>query len=156
MNAGESVIPRNTLETIRQLIRDEELPNGQLCPYSGRPANDVIWVHVECERSWVRGGDMDTGKAIVWVLFLGWIGAIIATIDSSNSRPREECGRDTSVAVPLRISSDIRPKLLRLRRQGEWKAILRRVPIYAQLLNDYPTAKITRASIAEQLDERDT
>jgi len=144
-DAGESSTHRNTVETIRQMIRDGELPVGQLCPWSGRPADDVMLVDIQCERSWVRDGDMDTRKAIAYVLCFGWIGAIIA---SNKSRPREECGRDTSVTVPLRISSDVRQKLLRLRRQRQWRTVLRQVPIYRQLLKEFPTARIRPASPA--------
>ena len=89
-SAGECPIPRNTIERINAMIHNGELPSGEICPYSGRPANSSIYFHVQCERSWVRGGDsIDAGKAVALVLFLGWIGALIAY---RKSGPREELG----------------------------------------------------------------
>jgi hypothetical protein len=152
MNAGQSPVPRNSLETIRKMIQDGELPSGETCPYSSRPADDQISVHVECERSWIRGGNIGSGQAMVYWLLFGWIGWLILR---GKSRPREEFGRDTSIIVPLRISSDVRSQLLRLRGQKKWKAILRHVPVYAKLLEDYPRAEISPLRATEQSGERE-
>ena len=140
-SAGESAIPANTIETIRSMIRNEELPEGSVCPYSGRPANETIFLHVQCERIWTRGRDStDTGHVFLAFIILGWIGALIATI---RPQRRRVLGRETFIDIPIRISSDVRARLLRMRRQKKLKAMLHQTPIYSQLLHEYPNATIT-------------
>ena len=138
-SAGESAIPSDTIETIQAMIRGGELPSGDICPYSGRPANDTIFFHVQCERVWVRGGEsLESGNFAY--MFLGWIGALIAL---QKLRPREELGRDISLEVPLCISSDVRPTIMGMRRQRGLKALLCQTHIYAQLLQEFPRATVT-------------
>ena len=140
-SAGESPYPQNTIEKIRAMIHNGELPSGEVCPFSGRPADDTILLHVQCERSWVRGSDAsDTDTKILYVLLFGWIGALFA---SRKTGPRQEMGRDTSVDVPVRIASSVRAKLLGTRRQSALKALLKQTPIYAQLLEEFPAARVT-------------
>lgn len=141
-SAGETAIPLNAIETIQGLIRDGELPKGDRCPYSGAAANCTFLVRVQCERSWVRGSEpIGARDAIVYVVFLGWIGALIA-YGKSRGR-REELGRDTIIDLPLRVSADAAAKLARLRSQRAWKALLRKTPAYARLLDEYPDARMT-------------
>lgn len=141
-SAGETAIPLNAVETIQALIRDGELPQGDLCPYSGALANLTFHVRVQCERSWVRGSEpIGARDAVTYVLFLGWIGALIAYGKSRGQR--EELGRDTIIELPLRVSADAAVKLARLRSQRTWKALLRKTPAYARLLDEYPDARIT-------------
>jgi hypothetical protein len=140
-SVGETAAPLNTIELIRAMIRDGTLPDGKICPYSRRPANDTILFNVECERSSVRGGEpLDMGKMVTYVFLFGWIGALIA---SRKSQPREEFGRDTSVTIPVRISSDVRDKIVRLRRQRKLKSLVSETPLYARLLHEYPAARVT-------------
>ncbi len=138
--AGETPIPLNTIERIEAMIRDGELPSGNVCPVSGRPADRVVHLRVECEQSWVRGGDpMDSGAGFAFMLLFGWIGLMLA---SRASRPREELGRDTAVTVPLGVASEARSKVMRMRRQKALKALLRSTPIYAELLDQFPDAHV--------------
>ena len=138
--AGESAIPLNTIEEIRVLVRRGELPNGSICPYSDRPANATLVLLVKCEQMWVRGGDRwRTGSIVAAVLFCGWIGALLALFSPVR---REELGRDTVVEVPVRISSDLADEMLRIRQQKKLKSILRKTPIYAKLLEEFPRASV--------------
>lgn len=135
-------MPPGALETLQVLIRDGELPSGEVCPYSGAPADRTLSVRVQCERSWVRGSHpIDAKGAIFYVLFLGWIGALIAYCKLGARR--EELGRDTAIDLPLRVSSAATSQLLRLRSQRKWKALLRKTPAYARLLDEFPDARVT-------------
>jgi len=82
---------------------------------------------------------MDSGAVVAWTLVFGWIGALIAI---RKSRPQEVLGRDTFLRVPVRVSSEALPKLVRMRRQKKLKAILRETPIYAELLDEFPEATV--------------
>lgn len=138
-SAGESV--QTTIEHIETMLRKGELPYGDVCPVSGRRTDDSIYFHVQCERVWVRGGDsVNYGKVIAYYLLFGWIGAFIA---SKNMEPLQELGRDTHITIPLRISSEVRSKLLRTRHQKALKSLLKQVPVYAKLLQEYPNAVVT-------------
>lgn len=139
-SAGEEAIPRSTIERIQAMIRAGALPTGEVCPFSGRPANDVIMVRVQCERSWVTGGPISFPEKFLAFALFGLGGFLIA---SRMARPKEELGRETSVDVPLRISGDCRSKLLRMKKQRRWKRLLRQTPIYNELLNEFPGALIT-------------
>jgi len=139
-SAGEAPVPLSTVETIQAMIRRGGLPSGDICPFSLRPANATVWLDVRCESRWVRGGEpLDRGILLVWVVVLGWIGALIG---SWRSEPREEFGRDTFLDIPLRISSDAVSKVARIRSQRIWRRLLRSVPVYARLLDEFPGTKI--------------
>ena len=56
--------------------------------------------------------------------------------------PRRELGRDTAIEVPLRVHSDFREKLRGMTNQRALQKLLRTVPIYSKLLDEYPHAKI--------------
>jgi hypothetical protein len=138
--SGENPIPLNSVERIRAMIRSGELPKGDLCACCGRPANAVMFLRVQCEHTWVTGG----AGASRWrwgLLFLGWIGTVLAL--AAKSPPREEFGRDVSVDLPLCVSSDCRPRLLGVRRQRKLKELLAAVPIYEELLNEFPRAIVS-------------
>jgi hypothetical protein len=112
--AGETATPPGALETIQVLIRDGELPSGEVCPFFGDPADRTLSVRVQCERSWVRGSHpIDAKGAMFYVLLLSWIEALIAycKLDAR----RKELGRDTAIDLPLRVSSAATSQLMRLR-----------------------------------------
>jgi hypothetical protein len=139
--AGENAVPLNTIETIREMIRRGELPNGEVCPHSGRRADSTVYFRVQCERMWVRGNESaNIGLMVVYFLLLGWIAVFVA---SQKSRPVEELGRDTSLELPLRVSSEVSAKIIRMRRQKRLKQLLRTTPIYATLLDEFPEAAVT-------------
>lgn len=122
------------------MIHSGELPSGDTCPYSSRPAKSTIYFHVQCERSWVRGGDSwITGKVLASVLLLGWSGAWLAARESP---PSQEFGRDTVLELPLRVSSDVASAVMRIRRQKKLKVLLQQTPIYARLLEEFPDADV--------------
>lgn len=137
-SAGESAIPLSSIERIEIMLRNGELPTGDICPVSGRPTDDTIQFHVQCEKMWVRGGS-SFWQVLAYVLFFGWLGLLI----HQEPEEVERFGRETSILIPLRISSEVRPKILRMKRQKKLKALLAQVPIYSQLLNDFPDATIT-------------
>jgi hypothetical protein len=137
-SAGETPYPASTIEKIKAMIRDGRLPSGEICPYSGRPVNDTVFFHVQCERSSIEG-ESNTVASIIFGLIAGIRGARIL---AEQIRPPREVGRNTLIEIPLRISSDVRKQVLRIRRQKTLKALLCHTPIYAQLLQEYPDASV--------------
>ena len=141
-SAGLNPIPLNTVETIQRLVLNGELPNEKTCPISGRIEVTTVLFRIDCESKWVKGREpMSIHWIVVYVLFLGWLGALLAAI--RNDTPREELGRDVSVDVPMRISSDSLTNVLKLTSQRKLKRILKHNPIYAKLLSEYPAAFVS-------------
>lgn len=68
-------------------------------------------------------------------------------IASVRSKQSQQYGRDTSVRVPVRVSSDAAETIVRIRRQKELKQLLSATPLYAALLKEYPQAHVSPGSI---------
>ena len=140
-SAGQTTYAVSTLGRIRRMIRDGELPCGDLCTLSGRRTKDTFVLRVECERVWTRGSQSDCmDRAFFGFLFFGWLGAIIGW--GKEERRPQELGRKTTIEVPLRVCSEFHGRLARKRRQRYLKNLLRQVPVYAALLDEYPQAVV--------------
>ena len=139
--AGHGAYEAGTIDTIRRMIRNGELPSEVFCAVSGVPTNDTAIVRIQCERVWTSGSHLDRAdKAIIGLLMFGWIGAIVGW--ARKDKPRKEHGRETYVDVPLRVTEEHR-RHLNERNQTRLKALLRQVPIYDRLLNEYPEAVVS-------------
>lgn len=148
--AGHKAYETSSIDTINRMIRDGELPFGDTCAISGLLTSDSCNLYVQCESMWIKGPGFFhhlfvafTMLAfpfwIIWVL-LGW-----ALLDER----REEVGRDRSVCTPLRICQEHHRRLRRTRSQSKLRKLLRTVPIYAQLLDEYPQAKIVTYPLSQ-------
>ncbi len=136
--AGES--NRTIIEELRFQIANKELPYGNLCPFSGKLADYIVTINVQCERSWTRGGEDPNWLEIGFNVAFGWVGALIA---SRNKTPLQEFGRETVIDLPLKVSAEMRSQVIRMRSQNSLKTALRTVPIYEKLLEQYPDAVVS-------------
>ena len=137
--AGES--NRTIIEELRFQIANKELPYGNLCPFSGKLADYIVTINVQCERSWTRGGEeLSLNKIIAFYIPFGWLGALIA---SRRMMPLEEFGRETVIDLPLKVSTEMRSQVTRMRSQKSLKTALRTVPIYEKLLDEYPDSVVS-------------
>jgi hypothetical protein len=130
------------IDEIERLKSEGKLPSDRICMLSGWPSDDVVEVRVQCESKWIRGPSRFNRLFIVLgfiILPLWWVWAIF--VHNEFSKKHEELGRDRVVYVPLRIAKEHQAKLRRLS-QRRLRRILRSVPIYSQLLAEYPQAKI--------------
>ncbi len=76
---------------------------------------------------------------MIGFLLFGWIGAIVGWVQKD--KLPEERGRETYVDVPLRVSAD-HVSQLKKGSQASLKRLLRQVPIYDTLLEEYPEAVV--------------
>jgi hypothetical protein len=67
-SAGEEAFTLSTVDRIRQLINEGEIPLGGFWLLSMRPTTGVAHVRVECEMSFRRGGASWWGLAFAAVL----------------------------------------------------------------------------------------
>jgi hypothetical protein len=140
--AGQEAYEAGTIETINRMVRTGELPSGDTCAFSGLPTVDSYNPYVQCESTWLKESRSERPWfAILAFLFLpfrilGWL--------LRSSRVEEEprvMGRDRGVSTPLRVRGEHQPQLRRTN-QSKLREMLRTVPIYATLLDEFPKARI--------------
>jgi len=128
------------IDTIEGMIRNGALPHGETCVVSGQPTEDTVILRVQCERAWARGPRLDAfDRTIIGFFLLSWIGAIVGWCRRDKSS--KDIGHERHVDVPLRVRADLQEQF---RRKGPkaMKAMLRQVPVYDALLNEYPEAAV--------------
>lgn len=141
ISAGQEAIPLTIVERIRDALAAGDLPIGQNCAVSGRPTRDLMYFHVECERVSTR----EQG-AVGWLTTLFFF--LSKHLWAVSDGPIEEHGRQTGVEVPIRIDVEFHERLLAGCSQRRLRDYLRQVPLYAELLEEFPSAVITPAKQA--------
>ena len=66
-----------------------------------------------------------------------WLGLFMG----AKRQMTESTGRETSIEVPLRVSREFH-RMVGRKRQRKLRALLKTVPVYARLLEEYPGATI--------------
>jgi len=143
-SAGEEGVPLGIIERIELLIDKDRLELGESCVVSGVRTTSVLHFHVQCERIWQRGGSPGFFMLILQILIripFGRIGQAMWQDDADD--PVEEFGRDSSIVVPLHVAPEYHQQVLGCRNQRKLKKMLRTVPIYDELLDEYPGAIIS-------------
>jgi hypothetical protein len=133
---GLGAYESGAIDTILRMLDEGILPWGETCAESGRPTRDVLPLHVQCERIHAPA---DNTKVILLALLVTPLALLGLRKDQ-----REAVGRDTSVVVPLRLSRAYHRSLSRWGggSQRRLQRLLRTVPVYARLLDEYPNATI--------------
>ena len=84
-------------------------------------------------------------------MFLGpWAALFLAT-----GKQEDAHGRDTAVEVPLRIHREFHRGLSRWWMRRKLRRLLRTVPVYARLLDEYPKATLAVAGTLAKFDDLD-
>lgn len=122
------------------MIRDGELPPGSLCAVSGVLTDDVLEFIVQCESPYI----VNDRSGWLWSLVLAPFVFKLWLHESYTQEP-QVYGREVSVRIPLRVD---RREHARLRKAGQRsiRRLLMDIPIYAELLREYPSARIIVAS----------
>ena len=121
------------------LRRTGKLPLESECINCGRPTEQFLQCHVECERPFVKGpGFWQTFFLLLISPF--WA---MAAIHRDNKNP-EVLGEELVVHTPIRIcESCFNAEHLSIRR---CKELLRKTMLYGELLDAYPKAKTEYSS----------
>jgi hypothetical protein len=140
--AGIGSYETGAIGTIRRMLDQGALPWGDACAVSGRPTRDVLQVEVQCERLHVP---KDPAKlAMLLAVCAGPLWAAMALL--SSHRPTH--GRDTVVVVPLRVCCEYHRGLSSWWKNRKLRRLLRSVPVYASLLDEYWGATVSVAGSA--------
>jgi hypothetical protein len=132
--SGKGAYEAGVIDTINRMVTSGELPPGNRCAVSGEPTDDVLDLFVEAEQVSQIGTNI-AAAALVAVLCSPII-ALAMTV-----KPPRDVGRDTLVLTPLRIAAKYHGRVLRSS-QRKLKRWLKTVPVYAQLLAEYPNARV--------------
>jgi hypothetical protein len=137
---GRDPYEAGTIDTIRRLVAQGELPEGEQCAVSGKTTLDVL----ECSVV-VSSVMLHEERKGLKILLGALVSPLFLMIPSLSVRVYPAPGTETSVPAPIRLSSKYHP---RYRRAREWqlRRLIRRVPIYRKLLEEYPLARIVVAS----------
>jgi hypothetical protein len=111
-----------------------ELPPEPFCLLSYKPTADVLPVTVECETPY--------GWQYSWWMLLLIACVSMALYRRAASDESDVKGREVAVELPLRIAADCQPQVRRFN-QTKLRELLSTVPIYAQLLQEYPGARLS-------------
>jgi hypothetical protein len=138
---GKGAYEAGVIDTINRMVASGELPSGDRCAVSGETTDDEIDLFVEAEQvSQIRYSA--AAAAFVAILCSPLIGLLMIL-----KQPRD-VGRDTLVLTPLRVAAKYHRRVSRSS-QRKLKRWLRTVPVYAQLLQEYPRARIVLHAPAE-------
>jgi hypothetical protein len=124
------------IDAIRRMLAEGTLPWGETCAVSGRPTRDVLRIEVQCERLHLP---QDPTKV---VLLLATCFGPWATLILFRGQRDQAHGRDTVVRIPLRVCREYHRGLERWWMKRKLRRLLRTVPVYARLLDEYPGATI--------------
>jgi hypothetical protein len=136
--AGLGAYESGVIDTIRRMLDEGTLPWGETCAESGRPTQDVIQLVVQCERLQTAKDGLRSWQLAVFLFGL-WALLVMAGRGQQHEEAR---GRDTFVTIPLRLQRESHRRLARWGTQRTFRRLLKTVPVYARLLEEYPRAAI--------------
>jgi hypothetical protein len=132
--SGKGAYEAGIIDTIQRMVASGELPAGDRCVVSAEPTEDVFEFYVEAERV------AQVGTSVAQAALVSFLCSPVLAI-AMTLKPIRDVGRSTIVLTPLRVCAKHQPRVLKSS-QRALKRWLRTVPVYAQLLKDYPRARI--------------
>ena len=142
--AGMDRLESGPISTIRRLEREGGLPDGHYCVVCEGRTSDIMTVHVECERRLVQCPPRWwTVLEGIFFVMPGPFGKLIREAQLREARSDPEIrGNDVVIDLPVRMHHDHGAELAR-GGQRTLERLLRRTPIYAALLDDYPASTLS-------------
>ena len=141
--SGQGAYETSAIDKITGQIRDGRLPAGQSCMVCGTNTSDVLELYVQCESKWMKGPG--TKRYLFVILTLAFLPFWILWVFIGKwllDEERQELGRERGVSVPLRICADHQPTTRRRMGQRKLRRMMSDVPVYADLFDEFPNAKI--------------
>jgi hypothetical protein len=141
---GQEAYVTNTVEQVNKMLARGELPPGSNCMICHSPTRAALTCELVCAKSWTRKMEVDQESRDPLYEALGFflLGLLWKLVTARRRFEKKTMGHDVSVRVPLRLCDACRRSLGGLRRSRAIKRLLRQVPVYARLLEEYPRAKV--------------
>jgi hypothetical protein len=147
--AGIGSYESGTIDTIRRMLAEGTLPWGETCAVTGRPTRDVIRIEVQCEH--LHSPEDPVRFALLLGLCVGpW--ATLLLYGRGRDQPQ---GRDTVVTVPLLVCREYQIGLDRWWKKRGLRRLLRTVPVYARLLDEYSKATLAMDETLVDIEDLD-
>lgn len=125
---------------VETLLLAGKLPAESNCVLCGLATDGVVTCTTECERARVESGRPSWWAYLLGLLTFGWLG--VGAVHALAGEARE-WGQDRIFPLPVRICPACRP---RLSGPAEAKGVLLRVPLYRDLLEKFPHARVAPPS----------
>lgn len=137
---GQSAYEARIADMVQARVAAGELPIRGRCAICGTEANDTLDLYVECEQPVLK-------NSVAWYTIV--LGAIFLSLQSlflllhwrAHDEPLSESGRDTVVRTPLCVDAKCGTRLRRAG-QARLRQPLSSEPLYQQLLQEYPGARV--------------
>jgi hypothetical protein len=140
-SAGQSKYNLGITDRIRQQVADGALPAEDACARCGVQTSDALQLLVECERTWTAGGGF-WKHFLLFLLAPFWIWGLLRR-DYNNP---EVFGRENVVNLPLRMCRTCQITVRQTGSNAAIIALLQEVPLYQELLREYPQAKVVSSA----------
>jgi hypothetical protein len=134
--AGQARYEVDIAAKLQQMFADGELPAESDCVGCGVKTENVLRCSVECERTWTRGGG-GFWKTFFLGFFVPW-----QYLRQDYGNP-EVVGRELVVQTPIRYCDSCWYAMGKKPRKRQVVDLLRAVPMYNQLLLEYPSADVS-------------
>ena len=138
--AGVEPYVTSALDQIQQLLDADDLPAGSDCLLCHAPTHETVYCEAVCERSWKHREYFCEEPGGFTEIMLFFFPVVLLCLIRAETA--ETMGRDIVVPMPFRL----RPACQRTsgvpRRSRRLKELLRAVPVYQEVLRDYPRTKI--------------
>lgn len=126
------------VDRIRQKVDEGVVPSESVCAKCGAETGGTLYSFVECERTWNTEGGF--WKHFFLILLLPvWIWDQLRRDYGSP----DVLGRETVVETPLRMCPECQSMVRNARGTRALLALLQKVPLYQELLREYPHATIS-------------
>jgi hypothetical protein len=135
-SAGKGAYETSEVDVISAMLRDGQLPWGNTCIHSTFPTEDVFDVSVQCQQC--LGGD--GGGGFLVAVLVGLVGGLAGGISAPQSE-LETHGHELVVYTPIRLCKEFHAQF-RKASQRRLRRLLRSVPVFSRLLDEYPHARI--------------
>src|SRR5438046_1784161 len=124
-------------DKLRLLRLEGKLPVEERCINCYVQTPDIVNCFVECERPWVRGaGFWNTAFGIILTPIFLW------PVLWNALRGKQALGEEIVVETPIRLCSRCSRELLSRHQRHVLRTLLRKSPLYGDLIDEYPDANI--------------
>jgi hypothetical protein len=133
---GRDPYEAGTVDTICRLVSCGELPQGENCAVSGRCTQDVLGCSVI-----ISSVMLHEERMAMKILLSVFVSPLFFWIPKMFVKYYPAPGSETTVPTPIRLASRYHARYSKAS-QSRLRRLLRRVPIYRTLLDQYPLAQI--------------
>jgi hypothetical protein len=140
--AGGDAFITNPVEAIRKQQRDGINPAGEGCLLCGSLSPVFYKCHAVCESSHARRGNKVDPISMVRLLFVPMVWLIAMLLREKEFEPIDRRGHDIAISFDLPVCDPCAASAGKVTRANVAKRLMAEVPLYKELLDDYPNMQL--------------